>query len=107
MKKTYQLLDSKSKVHEYDFEVEKISQGVTVYRLKTSESQSEWAIPGQLLIAVEDAGNGFNFLTYQNPNQYDTFTELSVFMNCIRTLDTNISEYFELRETNPIIATNL
>jgi len=107
MKKIYHLVDSKLKINEYDFEVESINSDRTIYRLKRSEIKEQWTLPGELLLEIEDNGNGFVLIVFQEPNQYDTFTELSVLMNCIRALDTGITNTFELLEPNPVIATNL
>ena len=108
MQKIYHLVDSKLKIHEYDFEVEnKTKSDKTIYRLKRSEIKEQWTLPGELLLEVEDNGNGFKFIVFQEPNKYDTFTELSVLMNCIRTLDTGISNTYELMESNPAVAKNL
>lgn len=100
--KKFKILDRKTGSWEYTFTIE--SEGTTKYSLFYSEMK-EWTNPGEMLISIEDTGNGFVMESSISAEvDYHTFDVLYTLFRMIRLNDENLCPDYEFIDFESIVS---
>ena len=100
--KKFKILDQKTGKWEYTFTIE---EDVTIkYKLFYSEMK-EWTNPGEMLMSIEDTGNGFVMeSSISEEVDYNTFDVLYTLFRMIRLNDENLCPDYEFINFESIVS---